>query len=566
MAIFSRRTVFLLLVGLVLVSFALRYPMIEHERYQTDSYFIHLISQSVVDEHQAIWAFHPLSYFGLYPYSYPSGIPILLAELSQMTGLSMEVCILLYDFALAAVFCLAVFILTRHFIVRSEYALLATFFAITAARFVDTTYWNGSARGTLIVLVTLLVFASFRAAMTRQPLLLLVSGLLAFGCLATHHMAVLLILYGVAYVIAAFEVQYLLRKVKIRKRAAAATFNTFVVASIVIATFSSVGFFGKMLATGFRATWLFDIEPAILSILLNIGASYANQIGLVFIIALFGIVVIHRDLRISMESLFPMTLVLVMIPLLGNSLYISMLISPFVAIVAILWLKGLYRSTLRKKLAVALIVLLVISSIAIPVWSLQKWNRVTYVSGDTVSVGGDFFNDVAYLNDLDHSIVAIGSSNVLLFEMDAHSRNHFLGSGIRLVIAGDVTRDDIKRNITWSTAEFPVNLYIWYEYVNEPRIDFYLSALVIRGMNYLVGPGSLQEAVEYYQKHPKFLIAIDLDHPNDYVDVYSIRQAKFPDQLDSASWVPVEGGERTFPSYLIYSSERNDVFMVHLPI
>ena len=164
LAKFGKTPVLLILVALVLITIIMRYPLVEHEREQTDSYFIHALSESIVDNSYAKWTFNPLSYFGYYPISYPSGVPFLLSETSMLTGMSIESSILLTNMILATLFCLVIFALARHFIRRPEFVLVAVFCAILAARFVDTTYWNASARGFEVVLVTLLIMVLFQSS------------------------------------------------------------------------------------------------------------------------------------------------------------------------------------------------------------------------------------------------------------------------------------------------------------------------------------------------------------------------------------------------------------------
>ena len=117
---FPRKTVLLLLFAVILLSLAVRYPLVEHERYETDSYFVHALSNDIVREGQAAWTFSPLSYVGYYPFSYPSGAPFVLAEVSILTGLNVDACILLVDAMIATLFCLVVFCLSREFIHRVE--------------------------------------------------------------------------------------------------------------------------------------------------------------------------------------------------------------------------------------------------------------------------------------------------------------------------------------------------------------------------------------------------------------------------------------------------------------
>ena len=565
MAVLGKRTIVLLLGVLVLLSLGLRYPTVEHERYQTDSYFIHTLSQSIIEKDQAPWIFNPLSYFGLYPYSYPSGVPFLLAEVSMMTGLSLEVSILFLDFILAISFCLGVFILARNFLTRPEYAILATAFAVTASRFVDTTYWNGSARGAFVVLVVLIVFAAFRSSQLRQRSLLIVTALLLFACFTAHHMAVLLILFAAAYVVAVFQTRILLRRTSIRRRVAVVIFNFTALLTIIIAAFNYVGFFGNLLINRERLSWIpFDIP--VLSAFLGVSISYTAQIGFVIVAALFGIVVVLKDNRLSVESLFPLTLVIAMVPLVGNSLYISMLIAPMVAIMGTIWVASVFRNARKRRLAVVIIVLLLISSVLFPIWNVQRWNDAAYEGGDTVEVDSGVFNDAAYLDFVGDREFVIFNANVLALELASNSHTTFFASGVGATLNGDITAEKVAENLTWSEANFPVNLYLWYSYKNDPRFEVCLSGLMIMGLRFVNGTGSFPVVTEYYQSHPRLFVVIDENHPDAFVDAYSVRGAMLPSQLRSTTWTDSFGGTQDFSSYVIYESERTSLYVVELPV
>ncbi len=198
----------MLLLALLLFTLVLRYPMVEHERYQADSYFIHRLSQSIVNEGRALWTFNSLSYIGYYPFSYPSGTPFFIADLALLTGLSVETTILVSGVLFGMMFCLAAFCIAREFLSDSRFILVATLFMVLGSRFIDTTYWVGSARGPLVVLMILSVFVVFRASSLRRPLLLPIAVVLAFGCLALHHMAVLYLFFGIAFVIASLGADF----------------------------------------------------------------------------------------------------------------------------------------------------------------------------------------------------------------------------------------------------------------------------------------------------------------------------------------------------------------------
>ena len=561
MAVVSRRTVYLLLVALLLLSIVVRYPLVEHERNQADSYFIHGLSSSIRDNGYAKWTFSAFSYLGYYPFSYPSGMPFLLAEFSTLTGLNMESCILLVDFILASLFCLSCFVLSRQFLNRPEFVLLATLLVILGSRFVDTSYWNASARAPFVVLVSLVAFVSFRAGAMGQNRLFIIAGILVFGCMAMHHMAVLVALLGLGYLLAAFETHYLLGWFRLHKRWTAVVFN--IAVSLVFGALI-VGYlvrFEGLNLNELRQTSLFDINPPVLSIVLNLAASYTNQIGFILIFALVGIPSLFRSSRLSVETLFPIAVLIAFIPLLGNALYVSMVLSPFVAVLGTAWIAKLAATSRRKQVVISIVVVLIVSSAALPIWSTQRWNEREYLGGETVAVDCQVFNDGAYLRVQFGEAPAVSNVNSITAVLAATSHIIFLGSGISEVLGGDVTRQDVERNITWSEASFPRNLYVWFEYQQQANVNFYVLGLMIIGVSFVVGNQSFHSATEYYHSHPKFVVAVDNLRPSEYVDMYSVNHATFLTELKRST----SNANQQFSSYEFYQSEGLTLYLVQLP-
>jgi len=555
--VIPKRTVLLIVLSIVLISIAVRYPLVEHERNQTDSYFIHRLSYSIVDSGYAKWTFSALSYVGYYPFSYPSGMPFLVAEVSSLTGLNIESCVLLINFVLASLFCPVCFVLARQFLRKPEYVLLATLLVSLGSRFVDTSYWNASARGPFVVLFTIVVFVSFRAVAMGQNRLFILAGILAVGCLAMHHMAVLLALIGVGYLFSAFQTHYFLERFSLHRRRMAVAFN--VVSGLIIVVFV-VGFsehFGTQGFTSFEKTFLLDINPTALSTILNMAASYTNQIGFILLFALMGIPGLFRSSRLTLETLFPLAVLIVFIPVLGSSLYVSMLLAPFVAILGLMWIAKLLESSRRRFTVLSIIVLLIVSSAALPIWSTQSWNEKEYPNGDTVSVNDDVFNDAAYLRVNFKGTDAISNVGARTSELAAIGHATFLGSGIWMVMSGEVTRQDIVSNLTGSGAPFPRNLYVWFEYP-QPSVDYFVLALMTYGVGYVV---THPEVTKYYHNHYKFVVAVGSLTPSEYVDSYTLDHARFPAEMERST----TDANQQFSSYECYQTAELTLYLVQLP-
>ncbi len=561
---FPRKTILLLLLTLILIAVALRYPLVEHERFQTDSYFIHYLAKSIGDEGFARWMFHPLSYFGYYPVSYPSGMPFVLAELSELTGLSVELSVLVADMMFACLFALVVFCFSREFLERPEYALLVAFFASVGPRFVDTTYWDGSARGPVVVLMTLLVFLALRASSTRQNRLLFVAGLIVFGCISVHHMAVLILLYGFGFVLAVVGVRYvrMMKGTEMRRFAVA----SFVGACTVVAL-CVLSYFGGLAATISRTygdQGFFSIESALVSTLLNMGLSYTHQIGFVLLLSIAGLFIVLKRPVSNVRALFPISVILVSVPVLGDSLYVSMLLAPFVAILGLVYVREALRNEHRKTLVLSVVGTLVVVSLVFPVWSSQRWNGFEPIPGATVEVNNQVFDDATYLRVNAYRRDAISNGGAAAAQLQSLTDLHFLNSDISLAANGDITASELRGNITSSRMGFPRNIYVWFDYKNEYDTENIIRGIMSRGSAYVHENGTIiTKANELFSSHPKMFIVVDNDFPTQYSSAYGVVDAIFLTELrNSQSYYSVN---ESLLSYMVYQSEQITTYVLNMP-
>jgi len=561
---FSRKTVLLLLLTLILIAVVLRYPLVQHERFQTDSYFIHYLAKSIGDEGFARWMFHPLSYFGYYPVSYPSGMPFVVAELSELTGLSVELSVLVADMMFGSLFVLVVFCLSREFLERPEYALLAAFFASVGPRFVDTTYWTGSARGPVVVLMTLLVLLALRASSTRQNRLLALAGLICFGCVSVHHMAVLILLYGFGFVLAVIGLRYvrMMKGTKIRRLAVASFLG-----ACTLVMLSALSYF-DMLAFSISRTFgdqgFFSIESALLSTLLNMGVSYTHQIGFVLLLSIAGLFVVLRRQVHSVRALFPISVILVSVPVLGSSLYVSMLLAPFVAILGLVGVRESLRNEQRKKLVMSILGVLVVVSLVFPIWSSQRWNSFEPIPGATVAVDNQVFNDATYLQVNAFQRYAISNGGAAAAQLQSLADLYFLNSGVSGAVNGDITASELRENITPSGRGFPLNIYVWFDYKGEYDVDNILMGTMNGGSAFLNGLGALSiKANELFSSHPKMFIVVDNKFPTQYSSPYGISNAIFLTEVRNAQTSGAKPDP--LPSYMVYQSERITTYVLKMP-
>jgi hypothetical protein len=570
MTVISRRTGYVLLFSFVLLSIAMRYPLVDHERNQADSYFIHYLSQSILDSDRALWTFSPLSYFGYYPVSYPSGAPFLLAELSELTGASVELSILLSGMILSLLFVLGAFALIREFVHRIDLVFAATFFAILAPKIIDTTYWCATARGPFIVLMVLVVWAMFRASRTRNRLLTYAAILMGAGCFALHHMAVVFLLFGLAYVLAVVLSARISRQFPAHRTRYSAVFVSVVAVAIGIASFLVYSLPGRLVRATFEEAGYFDFSPQIASTITNILVSYTGQIGVILPIALLGAIgVIQKSAVVGTRSFFLLTALIAFIPLLGNSVYVSMILAPFVSILAMSWFSRGFRNGRLSRLKSCAVVVLVLSSVALPLGQMQRWNSLEYLSSDRVEVENQVFNDALYVEWNENGQYIMSNALVMRLEVGAMTGADFLGSGFFAALNGDIDAADLKGQFRLSESEFPENLYSWFYYSDDIYIDYFIIGVMILGADYTYSLTALDgDSYDYMLTHSRLTVLIDNRWSSEFVNQYGQYAARFPDQLRNAEGIVYSYGTSvavSLSSYAYYESERVTLYLVELP-
>ncbi len=568
----SRRATLLALLAIALIAIAVRYPLVEHERHN-DTYIMELLSGSIQDNGYAKWTFSPLSYFGYYPGSYPSGMPFLMAELSEMTGLNSDVVILLTGMFVGVFFAFVVFCLARQFISRPQYILLAALLASVGPRFVDTSYWNGSARGLFAALAIYTIFISFRAGSTSQRAMYGLIMITVVGCFSLHHMAVLFVLFGMAYVLST-TIAYLAARIgsgrssrNAGKMSAGATLIVLSAAVILVSVFE-FGYFEKELSSTFSKSSLFSIGNPSLAIVVNLAVSYTNQMGFILPLSILGAPIVLLARRASKEVLFLMALPILFIPLLPSSLYITLLLTPFMAILGASWISILREN--RRMLSSLLVVALVLASVALPFWSCNRWNKEEDTSGDMVVSNDQVFNDANYLRLYQGEVDATSNDYILSQRLSGISGTLFLRSGVVSAVTGDLTSESLKNNVTWMKERFPNNLYLWFASDSERDLDTHIIMFILSGIVYHNGSHDLLDSgARYFDVHSRLLVAIDNEWPTTFVWVWGVVNADLPNQLRNASW-----GERLsltvvvyhpLPSYLIYESQRISLYALEVP-
>lgn len=142
---FRQRTNYVLLALLSVLNIIIRFPITRHE-IGVDSFFIHSMATSISTFGFAKWIIHPASFFGVYPYSYPSAHQFALSGVSQTTGITIEYVILILGMVLGIFSTFSFFILAKEIRDDDLFAFVVAFIFLFSPNFIRFTLWEAVTR------------------------------------------------------------------------------------------------------------------------------------------------------------------------------------------------------------------------------------------------------------------------------------------------------------------------------------------------------------------------------------------------------------------------------------
>ena len=567
----NKRAVLTLMLLIVLVSILLRYPLVEHERHN-DTFFNRLLADSILEDDYAVWTFHSLSYVGYYPLSYPSGMAFLLAEISEMAGVNLSASIILLSMFSGVLFALSVFCLSRILLTRIDLCVLAVALSILAPRFVDTSYWSGSARAPFIALAMLTVFVAFRTGSTGRPAFGAVLAIATIGCFALHHMAILLVVFPVAFLlstlIAKVDLSFASFGSRIRmKRTRAGLLVVILGIAVFLFALLTLEYYERSLEDSFASTNLLSSseELPIVTVTLNMIASYTHQIGPVLLIATIGLPFYFIRKEPTATMLFPVLLIICFIPLLPRAQYITMILAPFAAVLGATFFEQALKKRRWRRQVKALLLIVICTSFVMPVWSVQRWNDHAPGSGEAVESNMQLFVDAEYLHTFEDDAYVISNNELLTNRLAGVTGVIFLKPGMYSVLSGDVTAESVEGNVSTSQRDFPEYLYVLFSYDNDYVIQLNLYRFVTKGCQFPAsGIDFWHEEIGYYDAHSRLLVVVDNRWPDVYVWSWGVADAKLPSELRNAQW-QIDSTIYPLHSYSIYISERITLYATEVP-
>ena len=336
----SKRVNYTLLTFLAILNLVFRIPMTPHGVDTVDSTYIWGLANSISTFGYAEWILHPLSFFGLYPLSYPSTVPAILSIVSQALGLDIEYVILLFGFVLGILGMFGAYIMALA--LRKDYlfAFLTAFAFSLAPVFIEYTRWTATARSLFIALLPLLIWSLLCYHNKNQGkwkyLLLALIVLVVLG--STHRMFLLMPLVIIAYFVT-MSIQFIknlsLEKKALSKKHKFTERKTFLISVMLFAVAFSVQFsnisFYKGIWYDYQTGAFFESKSPLI-LILNMSTNYIGHIGILILFGLVGLLFLLRKRNKDFGELFVLITLLFLTSISALGLYVSLFILPFASV------------------------------------------------------------------------------------------------------------------------------------------------------------------------------------------------------------------------------------------
>ncbi|MCK4949694.1 MAG: hypothetical protein KAS60_06385 [Thermoplasmata archaeon] len=382
--------VYCFIIVLILMNLLFRYPVeITHE-VGADTTFIDSLASSLSNEGYAKWVLNPTSLFGLYALSYPSGVPFLLSEFSQMSGVSIEGTIFFFGIVLGIIGALGAFLVSRELFQNEAFAFLVALLFSLAPFFLKDTTWVGSARGSVVALIPIVLWLLIRATKSHDSRFFALSIAIFLVACSLHRMGFLMVFFFISFffVSSIHKVTQRIRFALVNYERLFRVFGTvlalsgFLFVFYVQILFPGYGGFNIVEVYG-RGAFFEGTDHG--TVLLNMGVNFVGKVGLAIPIALVGLLLYVWKRPKRIDEKFVLVVILLLVPFLSLRDYISEFLILFFVLMAVFTLVYVQKRNVRwsRVLIVSAVVFLVIS-VAFS-WVMKDYWRDKYVSDTPIS-------------------------------------------------------------------------------------------------------------------------------------------------------------------------------------
>lgn len=427
---FSKKNKYILLTLLVILNIIFRIPSIPHE-YGVDTFVVHSYANLISSHGFANWIVHPLSIFGMYPFSIPSAVPFMQSGYSQSTGLNMEYTILLTSIIIGLIGMFTSYFMAKEMKDDDLFALLVSYTFSLSPVFLSYTIWTTSTRHLFIALVPLFILGLLRSYKKHQDRLrYILLTIVLFILLGTiHHLVILLapilIAYSIALIFEPIKIKYYAFNKKINLVSLIVLFIWFSIYMLFIALQVYQLYFYK----DFNILWkyqsgFFSSGFDAKSLFINMFVDYGSKIGILSLFGVLGLVILFKKSKRKLYQNFLLMILLIFAPIISMGWYVPLVLLPFFCVLLVYGMLKLINFKIIQKFAVYLILICLLMSTVFSIFMLSHWDiltlpliqKVKYLQDSTYNLGiylKEYGGSSFVSNAKEHKISAVSELPVI---------------------------------------------------------------------------------------------------------------------------------------------------------
>jgi hypothetical protein len=441
------------LLFLVLLNIIFRIPITPHET-GSDSYFVHILANSIIQFGHAKWIIHPLSAVGLHPYSYQSGVPLLLSEFSIVSGISIELSIILLSICFGVLAVFTSYIMAGEIKNELNFKLTVAFVFSLSPLLLKYSIWTIPARGPFLVLLPLFIWSLLRYHRSHdwKWIFLIVT---LFVLLATmHKLFYFTFLIMIAYFFAIIAVRY----------------KKYITSPYLLITLCLLFFLlHPVFSTGLsRQFWVLNAPYALksgewYSTYWNLGIELGARLGFLLIFAFIGLISLIWKRNKEFGDLFLFFTILLFLPILfwgAGYPYQSTL--PFLSLLAGIGIVRIGDSVRIKKSSFLIIVSILLLLLTFSIFTVNYRFTAHPCSANYLDES-EFAIGVYVSNNIQNPEISFDGMSNREFGVASHSSSFGIGR-LNLLINDYINPDEIKTEIT----PFPTKIASIPGFVRQP--------------------------------------------------------------------------------------------------
>jgi len=472
-------------VFLLILTIIIRIPNIPNEK-GVDSFYIHSLSKYIQNDGYAKWTINPLSLFGLYPYSYSSGISYLLVIISETTSLNLHISILFFSIVVGIIGFLGMQIFIKKYTDNFLFQTIATFIFVTSPLFVNYSTWTISTRAPFMILIPYLLWIVLKYDQTKNIKYIYLFACITLISLITHRMFMLILITLIpSYFLAKY---FYKNKDKIIKNKILLLILGIVILILFLIQFSNIGPY-KSYAWTYRAGEfleagnIIDYRTGNLN-MFKIGANmlidYLSNIGLlsgtIIITLIYYLYTIQYR---NIKEIFILILLLSATPFLINGRYTNFFYLPIFSILAAEGTMLIILSNkIDKKIKKISMTIILIISIIFTSFLITHWSKINTYAPEKFWMTTSEKLTINFISKININSNSVLISNTLLNQRVRAFVNYpILPStkieDIALLVYDYISHEEVSLDISLKYILTPTKSFIKQkEIVHNPRDDW----------------------------------------------------------------------------------------------